>query len=241
MKASIFSVSHGARIVDLTHSIPPQDVAEGARVLGELAPRFPAGTIHVAVVDPGVGTEREIVCVQIGTHFFVCPDNGLLSRLARERKPTRINAVTSEEYFLPPVSATFHGRDIMAPVAAHLSLGVAPELLGPPREGLVHLEQSRAERMGNRITGRVVAVDSFGNLVTDITAADLADAPTDETVTVHCDGHETLGIYRTYGDQPPLTFIALVGSGDALELAIVEESAAAMLGVGVGAEVEVRW
>ncbi len=126
MKGVILSINRQATIVDLTHSIGPQNVRQAALVLDELARWFPPDSIHVAVVDPGVGSERRIVYAHIGEGHFLAPDNGLLSRLARRVPPSTIRTVTEAEFWLPAVSATFHGRDIFAPVAARLSLGLAP-------------------------------------------------------------------------------------------------------------------
>jgi S-adenosylmethionine hydrolase len=241
MKGVILSINTHAHIVDVTHAIGPQDVRRGAVVLDEVTPLFPPGAIHVAVVDPGVGTSRAIVYAEIGGHRYIGPDNGLFSRLAKRQPPTKIRAITAAEWFRQPVSATFHGRDVMAPVAAHLSLGVDPDRLGPPHGALAALAWPGARKLANRIDGQVTAIDSFGNLITNITRDMLAEAPTDESVGVSCDEHETRGIFRAYADQPPMTLIALVGSNDCLELAIVQDSAALMLGVGVGTPVEVRW
>jgi S-adenosylmethionine hydrolase len=210
-------------------------------VLDEVAPLFPTGTLHIAVVDPGVGTSRAIVYAEIGVQRYIGPDNGLFSRLAARHAPTKIRAITEERWFRRPVAPTFHGRDIMAPAAAHLSLGVDPDLLGPPLAALATLDWPGARKVANRIEGQVTAIDSFGNLITNITREQLAGVPTDETVGVFCDEHETRGIFKTYADQPAMTLIALVGANDCLEIAIVDDSAAIMLGVGVGAPVEVRW
>jgi S-adenosylmethionine hydrolase len=241
MKGVIFSINPAAQVIDLTHAVPPQDVHQGAIALAETAPLFPSGTIHVAVVDPGVGTARKIVYAEIEQQRYICPDNGLLTRLAGCTRPTKMRTVAEKAWFRQPVSATFHGRDIMAPVAAHLSVGLDPDELGPPHPELVMLEIPGAEKLANRIEGQVTAIDSFGILITSISREMLAGVPTDESVTVACEEHETQGIFTTYGDQPPMTLIALVGSGGMLELAIVQDSAAAMLGVKAGAAVEVRW
>jgi S-adenosylmethionine hydrolase len=139
------------------------------------------------------------------------------------------------------VSPTFHGRDVMAPAAAHLSLGVDPDELGPPLTELATLDWPGAQKVANRIDGQVTAIDSFGNLITNITREMLAGVPTDDTLGVFCDEHETRCLFNAYADQPPMTLIALVGSNDCLELAIVDDSAAIMLGVPVGAPVQVRW
>ena len=241
MKGVMLSINPQLQLVDLTHTIPPQQIAIAAMALADTAPLFPAGTIHVAVVDPGVGTARPIIYAEIGSQQFISPDNGLLDRLADRLPPTKIIQITEEQFFRHPVAPTFHGRDIMAPVAAHLSLGLDPTLLGPPLTELRKLAWPGVTRMANRIEGRVVAVDSFGNLITNITREMLVGAPTDESVTLRCDEHETHGIFTTYADQPPMTLVALIGSNDQLEIAIVEDSAKIMLGVGVGAPVEVCW
>jgi S-adenosylmethionine hydrolase len=241
MKGVLLSINPELTIVDLTHSIPPQDIAAGALVLRDTALLFPSWTIHVVVVDPGVGTNRAILYAEIAGHRFICPDNGLLTWLAERHPPTKIIRVVEEQFFRQPVSPTFHGRDIMAPVAAQLSLGLEPEQLGPPLAELKMLSHVGAERMANKIQGQVVTIDSFGNLITNITRDMLSGVPRDESVTVRCDEHETLGIFDTYGEHPPMTLVALIGSNDSLEIAIVDDSAKIMLGVGVGAPVEVSW
>jgi len=241
MKGAILSINPDARIFDVSHAIPPQDIRGCAMVLDDVTPLFPAGTLHIAVVDPGVGTQRAIVYVEIANQRYIGPDNGLFSRLAARHKPTKIRAITEERWFRRPVAPTFHGRDIMAPAAAHVSLGVDPDELGPPLAALATLDWPGAQKVANRIEGQVMAVDSFGNLITNITREMLAGVPTDDTVGVFCDEHETRGIFTTYAEQPPMTLIALLGSSDCLELAIVDDSAAVMLGVSVGAPIEVRW
>lgn len=241
MKGVILSLNPAVTLVDISHSVPPQQVLRGAMVLDEVTRLFPPGTIHVAVVDPGVGTTRAIVYAEIAGQRYICPDNGLLGRLAEREKPSKMRRVTNESLFRSPVSPTFHGRDIMAPVAAHLSSGLDPDELGPPLEELRRLDWPGALKVANRIAGQVVAIDSFGNLVTNITREMLIGVPTDETVAVRCDEHETRCIFNTYADQPSMTLIALIGSNDQLELAIVDDSAKIMLGVGVGAPVEICW
>ena len=241
MKGVMLSINPRVTLVDLSHSVPPQDVRRGAMVLAETAPYFPAETIHVAVVDPGVGTARRIIYARIGQQQFIAPDNGLLSRLADRQPPSKIISLGEPRFWLPRVSSTFHGRDIMAPAAARLTLGLAPEELGQPVQDFVRLPEPEVQKVANQITGEVIEVDSFGNLITNITREMLAGVPTDESVTIVCDEHATQGIFASYSDQPAMTFVALVGSGDRLELAIVDESAAAMLGIGVGMPVKISW
>jgi len=250
MKGVILSTDRQATVVDVSHSIPPQDIAHAARTLAEMVRWFPAETIHVVVVDPGVGSDREIFYAEFPDCRVVCPNNGLLTNLADRENPRKMVAIENPAYWLPRVAPTFHGRDIMAPVAAHLSQGLLPDLLGTPRTELVRLTPHAAsacvttgkeQGVGQKIEGEVVEVDSFGNLITNITRDMLADCPGDTSVTVRCDEHETVGIFTTYADQPPMTLVALIGSSDLLELAIVDDSAKIMLGVGAGAPVAVAW
>ncbi len=240
-KGVILSINPHAQIIDLSHAVPPRDIRAGAIVLAETARWFPPGTIHVAVVDPGVGSKRRVVYAQIGTQQFVAPDNGVLSRLASIDRPSKIIGVEDSKYWLPDVSRTFHGRDIMAPVAARLGLGLRTEKLGPPVKQLVELPWAEAQQVPNRIEGEVVEVDSFGNLITNITRAMLDGLPGGDSVIITCEEHETQGIFATFSDQPPMTLMAHVGSTGRLELAIVDENASAMLGVKAGAPVRVSW
>jgi S-adenosyl-L-methionine hydrolase (adenosine-forming) len=241
MRGVILSINPEVRLVDITHSVPHQDIAAGAQVLAEATRWFPPGTLHVAVIDPGVGTERGIVYLRTEKQQYLAPDNGLLSLLARRDPPRMIRALVDQQYWLQPLSATFHGRDIMAPVAARLSLGLDPEKLGPRLEQLVELQWPEAHAVPGKIEGCISAIDSFGNLITNITSEQLSQAPQGDQVRIACGDHETFGIFRTYGDQPEMTLIALVGSSGKLELAIVGDSAAIMLGEKVGAPVVVTW
>lgn len=241
MKGVIYSIHPSARVVDVTHSIPPQNIDAGSWVLLEVAPYWPPGTIHVCVVDPGVGTDRRLIGACFESAVYLAPDNGLLTRLAGRKPPTTIVALTERRFWLPTVSATFHGRDILAPAAARLSLGLDPRELGPVVDRLVELPISKVRIMPGKIKGAVRSIDSFGNLITDITAEQLAGVPVEpDRVRICCDEHETQGLFRTY-DQPPMTLVALVGSGGFLELAIVQDSAAMMLGIRAGAPVTVEW
>jgi len=245
MKGVIYSLHPQAKIVDISHAIVPQDVHEGALVLAQTTRWYPPGTIHVAVVDPGVGTARGILYAKLAGQCYVLPDNGLLSGvfsgLANPTEPFTMIAIENREFWRPEISATFHGRDIMAPVAARLSLGLDPSCLGPPRTEITQLRWPEAKVLAAKIQGEVISIDSFGNLVTNITTEMLAKVPNPEQVTVTCDEHETIGIWRTYADQPPMTLMALVGSSGKLELAIVDDSAKIMLGVRVGEKVSVAW
>lgn len=239
MKGVILSIDPGVTLVDVTHDVRPQDIRQGALVLDDATHFFPDGTIHVAVVDPGVGGDRKIVYARIGTQQYVAPDNGLLSRLARRRPPAKIIAVSEPDHWLSPVSATFHGRDIMAPVAARLSLGLEPEKLGPPLEKLVEVDWPEPRVLPGKIEGEILDVDSFGNLITNITSEHLAGVPSAAAL-VSCAGHVAQGISTTYAENPPSSLVALVGSSGLLELAVVGGSAARLSGAGVGTPVVVH-
>ncbi len=241
MKGVILSINPAVTLVDITHDVPPQNVQSAALVLDDVAPWFPDGTIHLVVVDPGVGTQRAIVYARIGPHHYIAPDNGVLSHLSDRTPPSKLLRVQNPEYWLQPVSNTFHGRDIMAPVAARLSLGLEPELLGPPLVEPTLLETPQARVGPHRIEGIVQAIDSFGNLISNVTAPMLAGRPTDRRVCIACNIYETWGIYRAYAEQPQGALIALVGSSGRLELALVGDNAAERLGIGVGAPLVLAW
>ena len=241
MKGVILGINPAATLVDITHDVSPQDVRRGAVVLDDVTQRFPKDTIHVAVIDPGVGTDREILYARVGSQQYVAPDNGLLSRLTQRIEPACVLRLTNRKYWLEPISNTFHGRDIMAPVAAHLSLGLDPSELGDSFQALGGIDWPQVEVSAQRIAGTVIEVDSFGNLITNISSDLLAGRPTDNRVCVISSIYETNGVYSTYADHPRDTFIALVGSHGRIELAIVGDSAAARLGIQTGTPVVLSW
>jgi hypothetical protein len=242
MKASILSINADAVIVDVTHGIAPQNIAQGALVAAEVCPQFPPASIHVIVVDPGVGADRRIVLARIGGHDYVAPDNGLLSFLKRRLDLEMLHEIREPRFWRPEVSATFHGRDIMAPVAAHLSLGVAPDRFGPPATALAELDWPTPTIGRRQIRGQVVLVDSFGNLISNISADDLRRGlPPGEPFDVACAGHATRGMCRTYGDRAESELVALVGSSGMLEVAVVCGSAAERLKAVAGEDVLLTW
>ena len=241
MKGVILSRNPDVCLVDISHSIAPQDIRGGALVLADSCPRFPARTIHVAVVDPGVGTDRRIVFAQIGAQRFVAPNNGLLTLVAERNAPSQLIDVTNPLYFLPTVSPTFHGRDILAPVAAHLSLGLNPKRLGNPLDSLETLPFPRPAVQPGQIVGQVIHIDSFGNLITNIASDDLAGLLALESATVECKSARTTGLMNTYGNRPPGSLIAVVGSSGRLELAVVNGNAAATFAVSLDEPVIVTW
>jgi S-adenosyl-L-methionine hydrolase (adenosine-forming) len=241
MKGVMLSINPAARLVDIAHTVAQQNIRQGAVLLAEATTWFPVGTIHVAVIDPGVGTERRIIFAQIGDQQYLAPDNGLLSRLTAKTRPARIIALENAEHWLPSVSNTFHGRDIMAPVAAQLSLGMEPDRLGPSISELVELDWTAPQVERNRIVGEVVWIDGFGNLITDITSAMLVAIADRSRATTEIAGETIRGIDRTYGERAAGTLMALVGSSGYLEVAVADGSAAARLSGKSGTQVTVRW
>jgi S-adenosylmethionine hydrolase len=225
MKGVLLTAVPDARIVDVSHDVPRQDVLAGALLLEACLPWFPASAIHVAVVDPGVGTDRRALCVRDAEdRTFVAPDNGLLTPFLREG--ARAFAIEPGRALPPPRSATFHGRDLFAPAAAFLATGGDPGALGPAVADPVRLAWPAAERSGSELSGETLAADSFGNLVTSIRERDLAGAPVGGAEA----GGRRARWVRTYGEASPGELVALLGSGGRVEIAVREGSAAAVLG-----------
>ena len=235
MKGAILSIIRDVQLVDITHEVTPHDILEGALALEAAAPRFPPTTIHMAVVDPGVGTARRGLAVASREQMFVGPDNGLFTPFLDDRG-WRAFELRAAEFRRTEVSRTFHGRDIFAPAAAHLARGVEPERLGPPVTDPIRLAWPEPRIGADRVGGAVVHVDRFGNLVTSIHAD--AIGPLGAGVMVRVAG-KSLPLVRTYGDLRRRGLGALVGSSNRLEIAVNTGSAAKALGVGRGAPVVV--
>jgi S-adenosylmethionine hydrolase len=241
MKGVILSINPNAKLINISHEIAPQVVRHGAIVLAEATPWFPAETIHVGVVDPGVGTSRRLVYARIGDQQYLAPDNGLLSLLAKRNRPSRVIELANSEYWLPAVSNTFHGRDILAPVAAQLSLGLEPERLGPQITDLQMFDWPEPQVAANRIDGVVDWIDRFGNLITNIPSDLLSAAKQSAECKIACGAAIVAGISTTYGERPCGTTIALIGSSGKLEVAIVEGDASQKLSAKTGSPVVVEW
>ena len=223
VKGAILSVNPAAVIVDITHEIPPQDIAAGAFTLLAAYKTFPAGTIHVAVVDPGVGSTRRPIIVSVNEQFFVGPDNGLFSYIYDREPSHKTFHVTADRFFRSSVSSTFHGRDIFAPVAAALSNGVAPEEFGPGINDAVRLPLLETPL-------RIIHIDRFGNCVTNITR----DLSPREIVV---NGRTISEFRQFYGDGDDQSLFAIWGSAGFLEISVNGGSAAKVLGAKRGDEV----
>jgi len=240
MKGVIWGIAPQAQIADITHLIRPQNVLEGALALGRAAPYFPAGTVHLAVVDPGVGTERRPIAARLGEQAFVGPDNGLCTLLVDQARqagaPVQFIHLTQPRYWLPEISNVFHGRDIFSPVAAHLVNSVPLEALGVLIDDPQLLDLPKAVRTERGWRGQVLWVDNFGNLSTNLTGEDLAGM---ETVVVRIAGHEIHGLVKTFGERHMGELVAMFDSSDALSICIVNGDASAQLGVQAGQMVEI--
>jgi hypothetical protein len=240
MKGVIWGIAPQVQIADITHQIQPQNVLEGALALGRVAPYFPAGTIHLAVVDPGVGTQRRPIAARLGEQFFVGPDNGLCTALVEQARQsgadTQFVHLDRPQYWLPEISNVFHGRDIFSPAAAHLANGVPLAELGSPIQDPRLLKFRQPQRVGAGWRGQVILTDNFGNLSTNLTRQHLAGM---SPVLIHIAGRQIHGLVNTFGDAQPGELVAMFGEADDLTVSIVNGDAAVALSVSIGETIEV--
>jgi len=240
MKGVISSICPRAQLIDISHDISPQNILEGARVLFRAYSYFPAGTVHLAVVDPGVGTSRRPVAARLGDYYFVGPDNGLftpvLEAIKNKKGAIEFVQLSNPKYWLPDVSSTFHGRDIFAPVAAYLAKGVLLSELGPVIRDPVRLAFPNPERTDNGWRAHITSIDHFGNLATDLSAVDV---PAPEKTLFRLHDREIHGLVTSYGQNEAGALIALVNSEGFIEIAVVNGSAAHLSGALIGDVVEV--
>jgi S-adenosylmethionine hydrolase len=247
VKGAILSVNPQAAIVDLTHYIPPFDCPKAARAIAWAYPYFPLNTVHTVVVDPGVGGRRRILAFRHADQFFLGPDNGVFSVVLRSNRPPAIFSVENSAYFRPRVSHTFHGRDIFAPVAAHLSKGVPLAELGPaldPGEVVVLGLDVAGVVSSGHIRGFVVDVDRFGNLITDIQYDLLARSGAwegKEELEIRFGQTHILGIVDHYAAGSPGDTMALIGSRETVEISVNQGNAARKWGAVPGQAVDIVW
>lgn len=239
MKGVILSICPSARLVDLTHDLEPQDVLGASLALEAALPFFPDGTVHLAVVDPGVGSGRRPLAVRAGGHYLVGPDNGVLTPALLGARWSAV-ALSAPEYRLPEVSRTFHGRDVFAPAAAYLAAGVPLERLGPVAAEPVLCPIPGSRLDGDALVGEVLAVDRFGNLLTSIEAERLAALAGDGPVSVEVAGQPVAGLVDAYADGGDGRPAAIVGSTGRLEVFVRCGSARRALGADRGAPVRIR-
>jgi S-adenosylmethionine hydrolase len=242
MKGVMLGLNPELTLVDISHLIPPQDIISGAFTLGQAYGSFPPGTIHLAVVDPGVGTERKALAVSAGGFYFVAPDNGILTYPLQAHAGFRAHQITAEHYFRKPTSATFHGRDIFAPAAAWLSRDIQLRQFGPPLEKPLRLDiPSPVRERNERIHAAILAVDQFGNLITNLTPQDLPvyQTPPASGWKIVAGEQEITSFHQTFAEGAREELFVLPGSTGYLEIAECNGSAAEHLNLSSGAKIEV--
>jgi S-adenosylmethionine hydrolase len=230
MKGVILGICPRAQIVDISHEVTPFEIAQGAYLLAQAYGCFPKRTVHIAVVDPGVGSARRAILVEAAGQYFVGPDNGIFA-MAMARENHKVRAISSARYFRHPVSRTFHGRDVFAPVAAHLAAGVSAARMGKIIQDVVHLEFAPGQGRG-----RVLHVDRFGNIVTSLRAADFLG----QGLSLAIGRRRISTLVRHYAECSPGRLFLIEGSAGYIEISMNRGSAAGRIGCGVGAAVTVR-
>jgi hypothetical protein len=237
MKGVILGICPRAQIVDISHKVKPFQIAEAAYLIAQAYREFPKKTVHVVVVDPGVGTSRRPILMEAAGQFFVAPDNGALA-MVYAREKCKVRAISNDKYFRQPVSATFHGRDIFAPVAAHVAAGERPSRMGRIIEDYLRLGFEKPRRTGERTwTGQVLHIDRFGNVVTSFRATDFPDLGNFSLI---LGSHRVSMMARNYAQFGPGELFAIEGSSGYLEISVNQGSAAERIGCQSGAVVEMR-
>lgn len=241
MKGVILSRAANAVIVDLSHQIRPQDIQAASLMLQHAYPFFPEGTVHLVVIDPGVGSDRNIIGLKSNHHFFIGPDNGVLTPFFETS--TAVHTVTNKDLFLDTISNTFHGRDIMAPVAAHLATGLPIEQIGPSIsvDQCKRIEPPLARISANSIDGNIINIDNFGNLRSSITASDLQTIGHHEKLTISIGFHIIENLSNSYAQGREHEVLALLDSQNHLEIAVRNGNAAERLNSTIGDRIVVRW
>lgn len=240
LKGVIWQISPHVKIADLSHDISPHDIVEAAILLWRAAPYFPDGTIHVVVVDPGVGTSRRGIAARLGSQYFVGPDNGFISiymeRVKEKNEHIEVVHLDKPQYWLPEVTHVFHSRDIFAPVSAHLANGVQLNRIGTPITDPIRLEIPKPLRTSKGWIGQVIHIDHFGNL-----SSNLHDFHVNRSkeVMINIKGEIITGLVSTFGERPPGTLVALIDSSGSLAISVVNGNAAGSLHANVGDIIEV--
>jgi S-adenosyl-L-methionine hydrolase (adenosine-forming) len=239
MKGVIASIAPQTKVIDLTHDLPQGDIRGGAFALAASHRFFPKGTVHLVVVDPGVGSRRKAIAVQTDSSLFIGPDNGVLSWALAKEKIRHIRSLENAAYFLSPVSRTFHGRDIFAPAAAHLSCGMPIQKLGPALKDWVRLEWPRPRERRGGFEGEVVYIDRFGNGITNLESGLLRDS-TEATCEVRAPRRRVCPVKTHYQAVAPNSPVAVVGSSGFIEIAVNGGSAEKALGLRIGTRMVLR-
>jgi S-adenosylmethionine hydrolase len=233
MKGAILSVNEIAKIVDITHEIPPQDILSASFTLRACYKNFPKKTIFVAVVDPGVGSNRRAILVETNDYYFVAPDNGLLSFVFDAEKDFRVFELTNEKFFAENVSRTFHGRDVFAPVAAHLSKGAKPSEFGAEVKDFIHFESANPRKISaSKIEAEIIHIDRFGNLITNLEEKDLP-----ASFSLEISGKIIYKMQDFFAEAETGEVFMILGSASFLEIVAFRDSAANLLNAKVGQKI----
>lgn len=237
MKGTILSINEEVKIIDITHEIEPQDIKSASFTLASVYQNFPAKTIFVSVVDPGVGSIRRALLVETDEYFFVAPDNGLLSFIIQREQNFQVFELTDSRFFLPIVSQTFHGRDVFAPVAAWLSKGIEPNEFGSKINDFIKIENTRPKHISvNLLESEIIHIDRFGNLITNLKREDV-----ENDFTIEINGKLIEKYYDYYAEAEPNEIFAVFGSADYLEIVAYQNSAQDLLKVKTGEKIKVKF
>jgi S-adenosylmethionine hydrolase len=239
MKGIILRINPRCTLIDITHQVKPHDIKEGAFILANAYSSFPKGTIHLCVVDPGVGGPRKPILLVTQNYFFVGPDNGLFTLALLREKVKRVIALTQSKYFPPRVSTTFHGKDIFAPVAGHLSLGIKPNAFGNEMDSWSAFPFQRPQVRGRRLEGEILHIDAFGNLVSDINQQTFIHFVKDHPFVIRAGMGIIQGLKEAYWEGRQGELMALFGSGGLLEISVREGNAQKVLKMKKGDSVSV--
>jgi S-adenosylmethionine hydrolase len=241
MKGVILSINPEAKIIDISHNIEPQDVHVGAFLLSSAYRYFPTGTIHVGVIDPGVGSARRAIAVKTERYYFVVPDNGLLSYVLHQEKVRRVVNLTNPKYYLPQVSDTFHGRDIFAPIAAHISCGIPMNSLGEQIADITQIPISTPDTSEPEIIGHILYIDRFGNLITNISQESFELVKKNRNFVIFVKDRKIQRLCRAYAESSVGELLGIFSSFGNLEIAINEGNAAETLGIKRGDSIKIRF
>ncbi len=240
MKGTILGINPRSNIIDISHQISPQDIQEGAFLLASAFSSFPRGTIHLSVVDPGVGGPRKPILIVTSRYYFIGPDNGIFTLVLQREKVKQAVALTNRKYFLSRVSSTFHGKDVFAPVAAHLSLGITPKSFGDEIDSWESLPIKKPHQKVRELRGEILYVDAFGNLISNIDEKTLLDFTRSHDFVVKTSGQSIHGLKKGYWEGKQGEVIALIGSSGSLEVSIRERNAQRLLHMKRGDKIKVR-
>lgn len=242
MKGVIAKISPKSSIVDLSHEISPQNILEASLILARTYAYFPENSVFVVVIDPGVGTSRRPIAAKIGSYYFVLPDNGILTPVIaaaeNQKKPIEIYVLNKGEFWLEKISNLFHGRDIFAPVGAYIANGVRLENLGTRINNPIRVTSPAPKPTNFGFAAEIIHIDHFGNISTNVLIEDLK---THHDLVINLHGYSIPGLFSAFGDQPPGSLIALIGSTGSLIISVVNGNAAERIGANVGDQVEVHF